>query len=418
MVRHPFRIHQAHEMITLMIEPKIIKTEAQYRTYLAEVERLASEDPRLGTPDGDRLELLAKLVEDYEKERFKFERPDPIDAITFRMEEQGLRQKDIAPILGGKNRASEILSRKRPLTLSMVRALSESLNIPAELLVREPDSEPYEVDQDSAGISPSQFVNLGWFSKEEATRLTTSDLVRRYLSPTRGPLYLKHTITYGATPATNKTHLRLWVGKVRELANITRNDRGSWRTGTLNEQFLSYVARLSWAPNGPRMAKEFLAEKGIALVILRASPKTKLDGAAMLGEDGAPIIGLTIRHDRLDNFWFTLLHELAHVWRHIFNKDVAITDEDVQNEHNDDPKEAEANQIAKDAFISRSEWKRSEAFLRPSAETVYALADKLHISPAVIAGRLRRERVGYSMLSRLVGYKQVSKFFPELKKMK
>ena len=121
-----------------MIEPRIIKTDERYRATLAEVERLAGDDPAPGTPDGDRLELLAKLVEDYEKERFKFERPDPVEAILFRMQEQGLRQKDLAPILGGKNRVSEVLSRKRPLTLGMVRALNESLNIPAELLVREP----------------------------------------------------------------------------------------------------------------------------------------------------------------------------------------------------------------------------------------------------------------------------------------
>ena len=104
----------------MAIEPKIIKTEEQYRAYLAEVDRLAADDPAAGTPDGDRLELLAKLVEDYEKERFKFKRPDPIAAIRFRMEEQGLRQKDLAPMLGGKNRVSEVLARKRPLPLAMV----------------------------------------------------------------------------------------------------------------------------------------------------------------------------------------------------------------------------------------------------------------------------------------------------------
>ena len=122
----------------MMIEPKIIKTDEQYRAYLVEVERLAADDPAPGTSDGDRLELLAKLVEDYEKERFKFERPDPVEAILFRMQEQGLRQKDLAPILGGKNRVSEVLARKRPLTVAMVRALHESLRIPAELLLREP----------------------------------------------------------------------------------------------------------------------------------------------------------------------------------------------------------------------------------------------------------------------------------------
>lgn len=84
------------------MEPKIVKTESQYRSYLSEVERLAAEDPAPGTPDSDCLELLAKLVEDYEKEHFQFERPDAISAILFRMEQQGLRQKDLVPILGGK----------------------------------------------------------------------------------------------------------------------------------------------------------------------------------------------------------------------------------------------------------------------------------------------------------------------------
>ena len=120
-----------------MIKPKIIKTEEQYRACLAEIDRLAADDPASGTPAGDHLELLAKLVEDYEKDRFKFKRPDPIAAIRFRMEEQGLRQKDLAPMLGGKNRVSEVLAGKRPLTLAMVRALNYSLQISAELLIRE-----------------------------------------------------------------------------------------------------------------------------------------------------------------------------------------------------------------------------------------------------------------------------------------
>ena len=131
-------MHKTLWLNAAMIETEIIKTDKQYRVTLAEVERLAGDDPAAGTPDGDRLELLAKLVEDYEKERFRFEQPDPVDAILFRMQERGLRQKDLAPILGGKNRVSEILARKRPLTLAMVRALNQSLKIPAELLVREP----------------------------------------------------------------------------------------------------------------------------------------------------------------------------------------------------------------------------------------------------------------------------------------
>ena len=120
------------------MELRIIKTQEQYRRYLGEVERLAARDPDPDSADGARLELLAKLVEDYEKARFKFRKPGAVEAILFRMEQQGLRQKDIAGILGGKNRASEVLSGKRTLTLPMIRALYEKLSISPELLIREP----------------------------------------------------------------------------------------------------------------------------------------------------------------------------------------------------------------------------------------------------------------------------------------
>lgn len=117
---------------------RIIKTKAQHKAALQEIARLVPLDPARESSDGLRLELLAKLVEDYEAARFTFAKPDPIDAILFRMEERGLRQKDIARVLGGKNRASEVLARKRPLTLPMIRALYEKLDIPPGLLIREP----------------------------------------------------------------------------------------------------------------------------------------------------------------------------------------------------------------------------------------------------------------------------------------
>lgn len=120
------------------MEPRVIKTDEQYRRFLAEVERLAALDPDPESGEGARLELLAMLVDTYERIRFAFARPDPIEAIAFRMEQQGLRQKDIAPLLGGKNRASEVLARKRPLTLPMIRSLYEKLDIAPNLLIREP----------------------------------------------------------------------------------------------------------------------------------------------------------------------------------------------------------------------------------------------------------------------------------------
>ena len=398
------------------MEPRIIKTEEQYRAVLAEVERLAAEDPVAGSADGDRLELLAKLVEDYEKERYKFTRPDPVEAILFRMEEQGLRQKDVAELLGGKNRASEVLSRKRALTLPMVRALSESLKIPADLLIREPEVPEYGADDEEDDIPMPHLVKSGWFENEDARRLTTAAVVARYLKPRAGgPLYLRRTITYGAAPDTNKTRLRLWVSKVRELAANSCRQRGTWSSDTLNDEFLSFVARLSGAEQGPLLAQKLLAEKGIALIVWPALPQTKLDGAAMRDANGAPVIGITLRHDRLDSFWFALLHELVHAWKHLPERDLAIADESVEEGNEDDAKETEANRLARDAFIPRALWKRTEAFLRPSEASILALARRLNISPAVVAGRLRREKTGYAAFSGLVGNRQVRKLFPEVK---
>ncbi len=133
------------------MEPRIIKTNEQYRRYLAEAAKLAARDPEARSKEGGRLELLAKLIEDFEKERYNFRKPDPVEAIVFRMQQQGLRQKDIADLLGGKNRASEVLSRKRPLTLPMIRAVYEKLDIPAELLIREPSAD-YEVSLDATAL--------------------------------------------------------------------------------------------------------------------------------------------------------------------------------------------------------------------------------------------------------------------------
>lgn len=120
------------------MEIRAIKNRKQHHRYLAEAERLMPTDPDPRSREGARLELLVLVIEAYEKEHFKFSPPDPIDAILFRMEQQGLKQKDIAPLVGGKNRASEVLARKRPLTLAMIRALHEKLGIPSELLIREP----------------------------------------------------------------------------------------------------------------------------------------------------------------------------------------------------------------------------------------------------------------------------------------
>lgn len=115
-----------------------IKTKTDHRAALKEVERLWEAEP--GTPDGDRVEVLVTLIEAYEAKHFPVPPPDPIAAIEFMMEQKGLSRRDLEPAIGSRGRVSEVLTRKRPLTLPMVRELSALLQIPAAVLVQ-----PYQV---------------------------------------------------------------------------------------------------------------------------------------------------------------------------------------------------------------------------------------------------------------------------------
>ena len=115
----------------------LIKTDAQYKRYLGEVEKLIEDDPLADSPEGERLSLLTLAIQDYEANRYFFRKPTPVDAIRFRMDEQGLKQNDLIPFIGSKSKVSEILAGKRQLTLPMIRALNKHLGIPLSVLVQE-----------------------------------------------------------------------------------------------------------------------------------------------------------------------------------------------------------------------------------------------------------------------------------------
>ena len=102
---------------------KVIKTESEYEEALSKLEELLNSNPASGTPENERLELLTLLVQDYESRRHPSVLPDPVEAIKFRMEQQALTPRDLIPYLGSRSKVSEVLSRKRPLTMAMIRAL-------------------------------------------------------------------------------------------------------------------------------------------------------------------------------------------------------------------------------------------------------------------------------------------------------
>ena len=117
----------------MMIKP--IRSEKEYQNALIRLEEIF--DAKSGSKEGDELEILSILIDNYEKEHFPIDSPDPIDAIKFRMDQLGIKQKDLANIIGFKSRVSEIINKKRKLSLNMIRKLHHQLNIPTEVLIQE-----------------------------------------------------------------------------------------------------------------------------------------------------------------------------------------------------------------------------------------------------------------------------------------
>jgi HTH-type transcriptional regulator/antitoxin HigA len=120
-----------------MPAPKVIKTDAEHAAALARLITLMKADLPADSKEESELELLAILIEHYERIRFPMAKPDPVEAIKFRMDQQGLSQKDLIPFIGSAPKVSEVLNRKRPLSLSMIRRLNEGLGIPLDLLLQE-----------------------------------------------------------------------------------------------------------------------------------------------------------------------------------------------------------------------------------------------------------------------------------------
>jgi len=398
------------------MQPKVIRTEEQYLAYLREVQELMARQPAAGSADGERLELLTVLIETYENRKFPVESPDPIDAILFRMEEKGLKQVDLVPYFGTRSRVSEVLARKRPLTVQMIRALSIGLGISAETLVglSAPDEQAAatKADVDWSKFPFKEMARRGWLSNSNGkTKSSIAEVVKAFIEDAGlqfGAAAFRRSIGGEASSPTTRYALYAWLARVIQQARATKSRLDAFEPEKLSAGFLRELAQLSWSERGPLLAVEFLERHGIAVVIEPHLKGTQLDGAALKDLDETPIIGLTLRYDRLDNFWFTLVHEVAHIWKHVGKDDAFLDDLDASSE---DRREAEANRLAREAFIPRVIWRRSEAYLSPSRETIDKLARELRIHPSIIAGRLRKELSNYAAFSDLVGKQQVRSLF-------
>ena len=399
---------------------KPIRSDEDLDTVTARIEEIFDAVP--GTPEDDELSVLLDLVELYESKHQPIPDPDPISAIKFRMEQANLAPRDLAPFIGSRAKVSEVLSGKRAITMSMARALHQHLGIPADVLLQEPGASlPNTVPGLEYGRFPLRaMVNAGWIPSVQHLKDHAEELISGLMERAGGP-------EFAATPMYRKNDgrrvnaktddyaLKAWCWQVLAQAG-ERGLNGDRESGVVTPQFLRQIAQMSPLEDGPIQARRSLAQHGIGLEYVNHLPRTHLDGAALRLRDGRPVIGMTLRYDRIDNFWFTLLHELSHVALHMdscgdgtgFVDDHSLRGIEAGG---GDSAEQDADQLAQNALIPPEIWDGGTILENPGPMAVLNMAVQAGVHPAIIAGRVRYETGNYRLLSQFVGTGEVRRQF-------
>jgi HTH-type transcriptional regulator/antitoxin HigA len=401
----------------MMSQLKIIRTESEYSAALARFEALLDAQP--GQPEYDERDVLAVLIERYEDEHFPIDLPDPVEALKFRMEQSGLSQKDLVPYLGSRSKVSEVLSGKRELTLAMIRSLNKHIGIPADVLIREPQ-EPLPkdlADMDFTKFPVREMEKNGAFrgfgarqgdigeKAEEAIRW----LISRVGGFSAAPQFaLRKNDGMRLNARLNRYALLGWcLQALHEAAEISTPRR--FAADCLSERFIETLVSLSVLDDGPRHARDYLNKAGIVMIALTHLAHTYLDGAVFLRQGGNPVIAMTLRYDRLDHFWFVLLHELGHLKLEHLSAESSWIADDLDLTDLDSSKERDADGFAAKALLPEDfDLDKREAL---SAAEVFDYAHAHGVHPAVVAGRIQHARKDFRTFANLVGRGEVRKHF-------
>lgn len=399
---------------------KIIKTEKDYQAAMRRLSELMSRDLKPGSKDEDELELLALVVHDFERQTVPPVKADPIESILFRMDQMGLTRKDLTQYIGSISKVSEVLSRKRPLSLPMIRRLHQGLDIPADILIEDVETDRSVVENeptiDYSRFPLKEMYERGCFGNFDGNTQRLKDYAEdlvsklmRELGPKQiGIAFLRAPLHQRGDRQADEVAIHAWRMCVVRKARAV-NSTKEYKANSINAEWMRELAKLSAFDEGPKLAKEYLARHGITLVIEKHFKRTFLDGAAMLDGD-RPIVALTLRHDRLDNFWFALLHEVAHVALHLTPETPVFIDD--LDRGNSEFVEQEADDMAQEALIPRAAWGDAKVRHTLASNDAITFADQMGVAPAIVAGRLRHETKNYRLLSHLIGkIGQVSQIF-------
>lgn len=193
---------------------------------------------------------------------------------------------------------------------------------------------------------------------------------------------------------------RLWLSRIRQQAQLLVASTELVPFNGLSAGELSEIARLCVDPEKLFSLQQLLLSKGIVLIYEAAIPGMKLDGAVFCLDDGHPVIGLSLRYPRFDIFWFTLMHELAHIVLHR-----EMLTEPILEDLDAAPEgltEEQADRLAGDSLISRSDWRSANVKYSPTEENLLAFARRVGVHPAIVAGRLQRESAKKNMFAKIL----------------
>lgn len=250
-----------------------------------------------------------------------------------------------------------------------------------------------------------EMIKRKWFDLPRGAN--PIERVKEYFLHAAGPQFAtafhRKKMRSGNVP--NEYALLAWQARILERAH-GKIEAGEVGIFELDDRWLPELVNLTKRRDGVKRVSRLLAEKGIALIIERHLSGSYLDGAAMLGDGARPVIGLTLRHDRLDNFWFVLMHELGHVFLHLFDG-LRFDFFDEEDTTDMDDIEMAADKFALDTLIPQEKWDLCLSRFAMTDDAVRMDAERLGISPSIIAGRIRKERNDYTLFNDLVGQKTV-----------
>lgn len=329
------------------------------------------------------------------------------------LEARQWNQRDLAYVLGCTEQAVNMLiSGKRGISSEMAKALGEAFGVPPEFFAnlqnaydlsraRDPDPGISRRARLQAPYPVREMIKRGWLQDTDATLLEVQ-MARFFECNSADEIpHMAHAAMkadYGEVPAPQLA----WLFRVRQIAKSV-STAGRYSEKTLRAA-LSQLKQLTIAPEESRHVPRFMAEHGIRYVVVEGLPGGKIDGVCFWLDDWSPVVGMSLRFDRIDNLWFVLRHEIEHV----LNRDgrqKAIIDVDLDSQANDDSlpiEEQRANAAAREFCVPVSEMDSFIARKQPffSERDVLGFARRLQVHPGIVVGQLQRRTGRYELLRR------------------